>query len=120
MVELDLSDTALAKLAAQAAADTPGVRRLAPTLGERLKGAALRAARQLTDAPPEDPRAADPSAVDLDSEDGGVEVAVRIVAALDPPVLITVAAVRDAVTAAMSGVGRPVASMTVTVVDVEV
>ena len=93
--------------------------RMAPTLGDRIKGAAVRAARQLTDTPTDDDRVADPTAVDLDDEDGGIAAEVRIVADGRPPVFDTVTAVHDAVEAALVATGRRVASVTVVVVDTE-
>lgn len=120
MTRVDVSDTALAKLIARAAVDTVGVARLAPTLTHQLKGAALRAARQLTDAPVEQPRPADPGAVDLDRSEGDVLLAtVRIVAQGGPPVVDTVTAVHEAVAAALTGAGRGDTVVSVVVIDTE-
>lgn len=119
MIQVHLTDTALAKIVAQTAVDVPGVARLAPGLAQRLKGVALRAARQLTDAPVDQPRPADPGAVDIDYDDDRLSATVRLVAAGAPPVIDTVTAAHREVTAALAAVGRSVTSVIVIVVDTD-
>lgn len=120
MIRVDVSDTALAKLIARAAVDTAGVARLAPTLTHQLRGAALRAARQLTDAPVEEPRPADPGAVDIDRDrDGAARATVRIVAAGGPPVVDTVDRVHAAVSAVLAEAGHADTVVIVAVIDTD-
>lgn len=112
---------AVAKIVAHAAVNTPGVTRLAPSIGGRIKGTAVRAGKRVvqaavTDADP----AADPDAVAIDpADDGGITtVTVRIVAATEPPVLQTVAAVHRAVTQALDDLPYP-AELVIQVIDVD-
>lgn len=118
---LDVSDTALAKMIAQATADTPGVARLAPNLASRIKGAAVRAARQLTAPSIESARQADPAAIDIEepSDTNPLAVTIRIIATGDPPVIATLAAIHDTVTATLKAAGHPDSAVTVIVIDTD-
>ncbi len=118
---LSLSDTALAKIVAQAAVTTPGVTRLAPRLGSRLKRAALRAARQITtQTPTADAAAADPDAIDIDDPGDGapLTITIRIIASADPPVRVAVEAVHQAVTDALATITQQTV-LTIRVIDVD-
>lgn len=96
---------AVAKIVAHAAATTPGVTRLAPSLAGRIKGTAVRATKLLVQSAPVDADpVADPDAIVIDSGDDGsvTTITVRIVASADPPVLQTVNAVHYAVSQALT------------------
>ncbi|MDQ2847961.1 MAG: hypothetical protein M3Y77_16780 [Actinomycetota bacterium] len=119
--QLDVSDTALAKMVAQATADTPGVARLAPNLASRIKDAAVRAVRQVTAPAIESARHADPAAVDIEepSDTTPLTVTIRIIATGDPPVIATLAAIHHTVTATLKAAGHPDSAVTVIVIGTE-
>lgn len=117
----DVSDTALAEMVAQATADTPGVARLAPNLASRIKGAAARAVRQVTAPSIESARQPGPAAVDIEepSDTTPLTVTIRIIATGDPPVIATLVAIHDTVTATLKAAGHPNSAVTVIVIDTE-
>jgi len=99
--ELQVSDTALAKIAAHAAVTTAGVARLQPALTRVLHRAATSAARGHLPGPPVPASPADPAAVTIDHPPGPVVVMVRIIATGQPPVLATVTTLQHRITAAV-------------------
>jgi hypothetical protein len=93
---LQVSETAIAKIAAYAAITTPGVGWLSPAAARVLTRAAAGVVRTRLPRIP----AADPAAVTVEqappgASPGRARVTVRIVATGHPPVLATAAAVRD-------------------------
>ena len=98
--DLVVSDVALAKIAAQAASEVPGVARLAPSLTKVLKSTLVQAAKTLVNQPDEqeDTERADSRAVEIEHVNPDLAtVTIRIIATGDPTVLLTVDAVQRAV-----------------------
>ena len=116
-----VSDISIAKLAAQAAAEVPGVSRLAPSLTGLVRKAVSKTAQQLTGtAGTADRDAPDPGAVDVDRvDDAATQVTVRIIASGHPVVLETVTAVQVAVRETLRTLASLHAEVSVVVVDTE-
>lgn len=117
-----VGDDAIAKIVAHAAVSTPGVAKLAPSIGGRIRGTAVRATKRvLQSAPTDADPVADPDAVVVDeaADDGGLTtITVRIVASTEPPVLQTVDAIHRAVAQALAEVPYQ-AEIVVQVIDVD-
>ena len=116
-----VNDNSVAKLAAQASADVPGVSRLAPSLTGLVRKAVSKTAQQLTGtAGTADKEAPDPGAVDVERVDDAVTlVTVRIIASGHPVVLETVDAVQTAVRGTLRTLAAMEPEVSVIVVDTE-
>ena len=118
--DVTVDDLVLAKIAAQAASEVPGVARLAPTLTTVIKSTLTKAARTLVNQPEDDPGRADPGAVEIDRGGGDLTaVTVRIIATGNPTVRLTVDAVQLAVHHAIRTQAPTPIEVTVMVIDAE-
>jgi uncharacterized alkaline shock family protein YloU len=117
---LSVSDLVVAKIAAQAAADTPGVARLAPSLTTVIKSTLTKAARSLINQPEAEAGRADPGAAEITHTEGELtQITIRIIASGTPPVLPTVNAVHLAIHHAVQAIAPMPVDVTVLVVDTE-
>jgi len=113
-VRLNISDHALAKLAAHAASGTPGVARLHPHLIRKLTHPATHRTSAAA-------HRADPAAIDLrrDPHSDTVALTVRIVATTDPPVLSVVTSVQHRITTDLHRLAHLTAQVCVLVIDLD-
>ncbi|MDQ2845438.1 MAG: hypothetical protein M3Y77_03605 [Actinomycetota bacterium] len=118
---MTVGNVTLAKVAAQAAVDTPGVARLAPSLTRVVKSAVSKTARKLrTVATPTANGRPEQDAVDIEQHNGGLTViTVRIIATGQPPVLDTVNAVQLGVRSAVLELTGTAVEISVVVIDTE-
>ena len=118
---VSVNDASLAKIAAQAAADVPGVVRLAPSFTRILRKVATATAQRFAGTAHTRPAdAPNPDAIEIEHlDDHVVQVTVRIIASGHPVVLDTVSAVGRAVHTALRKFATVDAAVIVLVVDTE-